>query len=61
LCEDARDVRGYDLGIELAAERSVASGAVTREQLEGALAIERRPGFVMMSPLFVSLCGRVQR
>ena len=49
----------YYLGMETAADRLVGSGAVTREQMDGALALVRSPGFVMMSPLSISVRGRV--
>ena len=47
------------LGIEHAADRMVDAGVVTREQIDGALALARSPGFVMMSPLSISVRGRV--
>jgi hypothetical protein len=45
--------------METAAERLVEAGAVTREQMDGALALVHSPGFVMMSPLSISVRGRV--
>jgi hypothetical protein len=47
------------LGIEHAAERLVAHGAVTREEIQGALQIVRSPDFVMMSPVSISARGRL--
>jgi len=49
----------YYLGIETAADRLVEAGLVTREQVDGALALVRSPEFVMMSPLSISVRGRV--
>jgi SAM-dependent methyltransferase len=66
LLGESRAMRGnhdsgewYYLGIEEAADRLVESGAVTQEEVDGALAIVRSPGFVMMSPLSISVRGRV--
>jgi SAM-dependent methyltransferase len=46
-------------GIEHAAERLVSAGVVTQDQIDGALDIVHSPDFVMMSPLSVSVRGRV--
>jgi SAM-dependent methyltransferase len=46
------------LGIEHAADRLVAHGAVTREEIDEALEIVRSPDFVMMSPVSISARGR---
>jgi SAM-dependent methyltransferase len=47
------------LGIEHSAERLVANGAVTRDQVEEAIEIVRSPEFAMMSPVSISVRGRV--
>jgi SAM-dependent methyltransferase len=63
---EVRTMRGGDesgswwyLGIEHAADRLVAHGAVTPKEIEGALEIVRSPDFVMMSPVSISARGRV--
>jgi SAM-dependent methyltransferase len=55
-----QSIKWWALGIEHAAERLLASGAVSREQIEGSLALVRSPDFVMMSPLMTSVRGRVR-
>jgi SAM-dependent methyltransferase len=47
------------LGIEHAADRLLGCGAVTQAQIDGALDIVRSPDFVMMSPVSISVRGRV--
>jgi SAM-dependent methyltransferase len=46
------------LGIEHAADRLVAHGVVTREEVEGALEIVHSRDFVMMSPVSISARAR---
>jgi SAM-dependent methyltransferase len=48
----------WTLGIEQAAPRLIEAGAVSQEQLDGALAILRAPDFVMMSQLLLAIRGR---
>jgi SAM-dependent methyltransferase len=47
------------LGIEHAADRLVANGAVTQAEIAEAIRIVRSPDFVMMSPVSISARGRV--
>ena len=49
----------WTLGIEQAAGRLVDAGSVTEEQVAGALETVHSPDFVMMSPLSLSVRGRV--
>jgi SAM-dependent methyltransferase len=63
---ETRLMRGGDesgswwyLGIEHAADRLVEHGLVTRSQIDGTLALVRSRDFVMMSPLSISVRGRV--
>jgi SAM-dependent methyltransferase len=47
------------LGIEHAADRLVAHGAVTQGEIDEAIRIVRSPDFVMMSPVSISARGRI--
>jgi SAM-dependent methyltransferase len=47
------------LGIEHVAESLVDQGMLDRAEIESALATVRSPDFVMMSPVSLTVCGRV--
>jgi SAM-dependent methyltransferase len=48
----------WTLGIDHGSTRLVESGALTQEQVDGALAQLRSPDFVMMSQQLLAVCGR---
>jgi SAM-dependent methyltransferase len=48
----------WTLGIDHGSMRLVESGALTQEQVDGALAQLRSPDFVMMSQQLLAVCGR---
>jgi SAM-dependent methyltransferase len=63
---EARPMRGghdsiswWSFGIEHRGDRMVDAGVVTREELAQAIALVRSPDFIMMSPLSVSVRGRL--